>query len=90
MVLEYTDQGKLMLHRQLHLNEKKHKSLQKIAHDKGTSISAIVRGILHDQLIVSPRTETRSIEVFTFISSGASRYHDISECHNEALIEDFK
>ncbi|MHB1457955.1 MAG: hypothetical protein ACYC0V_13680 [Armatimonadota bacterium] len=75
---------------QFQLDDETYCILKDIAHNRGTSMSAVVRGILHDHLVVSPKMETGSIEAFTFVSSGTSRYSDISECHDEALAEDFK
>lgn len=75
---------------QFQLDDETYKALKDIAHSKRTSMSAVVRGILRDHLVVLPRAEARSIETFKFVSSGTSGYRDISERHDEALAEDLK
>lgn len=80
----------LMVRTQLQLDDETYEILRIVAHNRRISMSAVVREILHNNLDCSTRTVMKSLQDFTFISSGASGQQDISEHHDEALSEDFR
>ncbi len=76
---------------QVQLDEPTYQELRTRAFERGISISAFIREVLHDRFeIKAPRL--RRFEDFKFIGSGRAKksgLEPISERHDEALAEDF-
>lgn len=75
---------------QVQLDEAAYRALKRKAFERGISMSALLRELVHGQLI--PARVPRSVENFRFIGSGQSkqgRLAPVSERHDEALAEDF-
>ncbi|MBI4299054.1 MAG: ribbon-helix-helix protein, CopG family [Chloroflexi bacterium] len=75
---------------QVQLDEASYRALKRKAFERGVSMSALLREILHEQL--NPAPAPRRWEGFRFIGSGQSEQGSlapVSERHDEALAEDF-
>ena len=78
-----------MVRTQLQIDEKTYNALRDVAHKKRTSMSSVVREILQEHFQGTAKETELSVSDFTFIGSGVSGFHDISERHDEALDEDY-
>jgi hypothetical protein len=75
---------------QIQLDEPTYQALKHKAFERGISMSALLRELLHEGL--RPSRMPRRLESFKFIASGKSKQGGVapvSERHDEALAEDF-
>ena len=73
---------------QVQLDENTYEELRRQAHERGISMSALLRELLRERL--GARHPARRLEDFTFIGSGRSKQGalaPVSERHDEALAE---
>jgi hypothetical protein len=77
----------LMVRTQLQLDEPTYEALRRVAHRRRTSMSSVVRDILHEHLQIKGSTDYTKL---SFIGAGASGRSDVSERHDELLAEDFR
>ena len=73
---------------QVQLDENTYEELRRQAHERGVSMSALLRELLRERL--GTRRPTRRLEDFTFISSDRTKQGalaPVSERHDEALAE---
>jgi len=75
---------------QVQLDEEMYQKLREEAHEKRTSMAALIREAVRVHLGLSPKPKKRRLEDFTFVGSGRSKQADlepISERHDEALAQ---
>ena len=75
-----------MVRTQVQLDEQTYEALRRIAHRQHTSMSSVVREMLHEQLAIP---ESHPPQLLSFIASGASGHNDTAERHDEILAEAF-
>jgi len=75
-----------MVRTQLQLDKPTYEALRRVAHRRRTSMSSVVREILHDHLDIKERVDYTKL---SFIGSGSSKEGDISTRHDDYLAEDF-
>jgi hypothetical protein len=75
-----------MIRFQIRLDEPTYEELRRLAHRRRTSMSSVVREILHEHLGIKERVDYTKL---SFIGSGSSKEGDISIRHDEYLAEDF-
>ena len=76
---------------QVQLDELTSRLLQTRAFERGISMAAFIRDVLHEHLKMKP-TRAASLNQFRFIGSGrscGSELEPLSERHDEVLAEDF-
>jgi len=76
-----------MVRTQLQLDEPTYEALRQVAHRRRTSMSSVVRDILHEHLNIKEPVEYTKL---SFIGAGSSKEGDISIRHDDYLAEDFK
>ncbi len=75
---------------QVQLDDAAYQALKKKAFERGVSMSALLREILHQQM--NPVPARRSLKSFRFVGSGRSEQGalaPVSEHHDEALADEF-
>ncbi len=78
---------------QIQLDQAMHATLRRLAYERGTSISSIIRDTLTESLgkpSGKRRRAPRSVEEFPFVGAGRSdqkKHAPVSERHDEALAE---
>jgi hypothetical protein len=78
------------MHRTLvQLEESLYQQLRDLAHDRGISLSAIVRELLNKAVRGPAKKKKMKIDQFKFIGSGRSKTPLNSENHDEYLAEDY-
>jgi len=75
-----------MIRLQIRLDEPTYAELRHLAHNRRTSMSSIVREILHEHLEIKEQVDYTKL---AFIGSGTSKEGDISIRHDDYLAEDF-
>ncbi|MHB0936166.1 MAG: ribbon-helix-helix domain-containing protein [Armatimonadota bacterium] len=75
-----------MVRTQLQLDEPTYEALRRVAHRRRTSMSSVVREILHEHLHIKASVDYTKL---AFIGMGRSGKSDISERHDDYLAEDF-
>lgn len=75
-----------MVRTQIQLDETTYEELRRIAHRRHTSMSSVVRELLHNQLTIA---EGHPAQPLSFIAAGASGHHDTSQRHDEILAEEY-
>jgi predicted DNA-binding ribbon-helix-helix protein len=77
------------VHRTLvQLEESLYQQLRDLAHERGLSLSALVRELLNKALHGPAKKKKMKIDQFKFIGSGRSKEKNISERHDDYLAED--
>ena len=66
------------------MDEQTYEALRRIAHRRHSSMSSVVREILHDHLEIP---EGHPSPPLSFIAAGASEHRDTSRRHDEILAE---
>lgn len=78
------------MHRTLvQLEESLYQQIRDLAHERGMSLSAVVRELLGKALRIPAKKKKMKIDQFKFIGSGKSKEKDISERHDDYLAEDY-
>ena len=81
-----------MRHTRIQLDDRLYELTRQRALTEGTSIAAVVRKAVA-RYVASPAQRPVSLENYSFIGSGRSQPvgpQPLSECHDDALAEDFQ
>jgi len=68
----------------MRLDEATYEALRRIAHQRHTSMSSVVREMLQNQLAIQ---EGHPAPHLSFIAAGASGHHETARRHDEILAE---